>query len=163
MLSQLQHLNKKVNDNDDIVLLLNKLFISAMDVDLANQIWANNAIDKVVLDTLAAAKSSDVLPMKSILADWIFEDGLVFYQNQCYVPVDENLCRNIVRRYHDLQPMGHPGQFATLELVRRDYWWPGMASFVRNYVLGCAMCQQAKINTHPTVPLLMPIPAKKGA
>ena len=59
--------------------------------------------------------------------------------------------------------MGHPGQFATLKLVRRDYWWPGMASFVRNYVLGCAMCQQAKINTHPTVPPLMPIPAKKGA
>ena len=30
-----------------------------------------------------------------------------------------------------------------------------MASFVRNYVLRCAMCQQAKINTHPTVPPLI--------
>ena len=162
-LSRLQHLNREVNDNDNIVLLPDKMFISLMDVDLANRIRTSNATDKVVLDALAAAKSGNVLPMKSTLADWIFEDGLVFYQKRCYVPADENLHRDIVRRYHDPQPMGHPGQFATLELVRRDYWWPGMASFVRNYVLGCAMCQQAKINTHPTVPPLMPIPAKKGA
>ena len=104
-----------------------------------------------------------MLPMKSTFTDWIFKDGLVFYQKWCYVPADENLHRDIVKRYHDLRPMGHPDQFATLELVRRDYWWPGMASFVRNYVLECAMCQQAKINTHPTVPPLMPILAKKGA
>ena len=129
-LSRLQHLNQEVNDNDNIVLLPDKMFISLMDVDLANRIRTSNATDKVVLDALAAAKSDDVLPMKSTLADWIFEDGLVFYQKWCYVPADENLRRNIVRRYHDLQPMGHPGQFATLELVRRDYWWPGMASFV---------------------------------
>ena len=59
--------------------------------------------------------------------------------------------------------MGHPGQFGTLELLKRDYWWPGMAVFVRNYVAGCATCQQTKINTHPTVPPLMPIPAKSNA
>ena len=101
MLSQLQHLNKKVNNNDDIVLLSDKLFILVIDVDLANQIWTSNATDKVVLDALAAAKSGDVLPMKSTLADWIFEDGLVFYQKQCYVPADENLCRDIVKQYHN--------------------------------------------------------------
>lgn len=38
-----------------------------------------------------------------------------------------------------------------------------MAVFVWNYVHGCAVCQQTKINTHPTVPLLMPIPAKPHA
>ena len=79
ILSRLQHLNKEVNDNDDIVLLPDKMFISAMDVDLANQIQTSNATDKVVLDALAAAKSGDVLPIKSTLADWTFEDGLVFY------------------------------------------------------------------------------------
>ena len=92
-----------------------------MDVDLANQIRTSNATDKVVLDVLVAAKSGDVLPMKSTLTNWIFEKGLVFYQKQCYVPADKNLRRNIVKQYHDPQPMGHPGQFATLELVRRDF------------------------------------------
>lgn len=101
--------------------------------------------------------------MKSTLADWIFEDSLVFYQKQCYIPADENLRHDIIKQYHDPWPMGHPGQFTTLELIRRDYWWLGMTSFVCNYILECAMCQQAKINTHPTVPPLMLIPAKKGA
>ena len=34
-----------------------------------------------------------------------------------------------------------------------------MNTFVRQYVTGCAQCQQGKINTHPTVPPLSPIPA----
>lgn len=38
-----------------------------------------------------------------------------------------------------------------------------MPTFVKNYVHGCAVCQQTKINTHPTVPPLMPIPAEKNA
>jgi hypothetical protein len=53
--------------------------------------------------------------------------------------------------------MGHPGQFQTLELVRRDYWWPGMMVFIKNFVAGCALCQQMKVNTHPTTPPITPI------
>jgi transposase InsO family protein len=33
-----------------------------------------------------------------------------------------------------------------------------MRTFVKNYVKGCAFCQQFKINRHPTKPALMPIP-----
>ena len=32
-----------------------------------------------------------------------------------------------------------------------------MAVFICNYVDGCATCQQNKVNTHPTVPPLLPI------
>ena len=67
------------HDNDDIILLSDKLFILVMDIDLANQICTSKAMDKVVLDALAAAKLDDMLPIKSTLADWIFEDSLVFY------------------------------------------------------------------------------------
>jgi transposase InsO family protein len=38
-----------------------------------------------------------------------------------------------------------------------------MAVFVKNYVTGCALCQQNKVNTHPTTPPLMPIKADKDA
>ena len=43
------------------------------------------------------------------------------------------------------------------ELVQHDYWWPGLYSFVRNYVAGCTVCQQHKINRHPSNPPLQPI------
>ena len=162
-LSRLQHLNLEDNDNEAITLLPEHLFISVTDTELVDQIKAVHAKDQVVIDALAAAKEGTPLPMKSALSDWKFEDGLVFFRNRCYIPPDPDLRRKVVARYHDLRPMGHPGQYGTLQLMRRDYWWPGMPVFVRNYVQGCGICQQTKINTHPTVPPLMPIPAEPGA
>ena len=34
-----------------------------------------------------------------------------------------------------------------------------MSSFVRRFVAGCALCQQMKVNTHPTTPSLSPLPS----
>jgi hypothetical protein len=36
-----------------------------------------------------------------------------------------------------------------------------MQTFISNYVKGCALCQQIKINSHPTTPPLQPIYATK--
>lgn len=38
-----------------------------------------------------------------------------------------------------------------------------MAVFIKNFVEGCALCQQNKVNTHPTAPPLMPIKADEDA
>jgi len=37
-----------------------------------------------------------------------------------------------------------------------------MRTFVKNYVKGCATCQQFKINQNPTKPALMPIPGPES-
>jgi hypothetical protein len=52
--------------------------------------------------------------------------------------------------------MGHPGHFKTLEIVQRNFWWPGMSIFVKSYVDGCAICQETKNITHPTKLPLQP-------
>jgi len=36
-----------------------------------------------------------------------------------------------------------------------------MTVFVKNYIAGCAICQQMKINTHPSSPGLIPIKEQK--
>ena len=41
--------------------------------------------------------------------------------------------------------------------MQKDYWWLGMSTFLWRIILGCANCQAAKINTHPTVPGLSPL------
>ena len=38
-----------------------------------------------------------------------------------------------------------------LHRMQKDYWWPGMFTFLREFISGCANCQAAKENTHPTV------------
>ena len=58
---------------------------------------------------------------------------------------------------HDHKTAGHPGEAETLVSVERLYWWPGLRTFVQNYVKGCGVCQQYKINQSPSHPSYMPI------
>ena len=41
--------------------------------------------------------------------------------------------------------------------MQKDYWWPGMSTYLCRFIMGCADCQAAKVNTHPTVPGLSPL------
>ena len=93
----------------------------------------------------------------SRLTDWQVEAGILTYKGRVYVPADDSLQRTILERCHDHKSAGHPGFLKTCQLVAAEFWWPGLASFVRRYVEGCAKCQQNKANTHPTIPPLSPI------
>jgi hypothetical protein len=86
--------------------------------------------------------------------EWADEDGLILHHGEVYVPLDANLCHNIVN--HDLQIAGLPGRWKTHELVTRNYWWPGLGHYVAKYVKGCDRCNRMK--TFPSTPIrkLMP-------
>ena len=71
--------------------------------------------------------------------------------------MDQDLRRNIVSKYHDPLTAGHPGELETFNAVKEPYWWPGIQTFVKNYIKGCTPCQQYKINRKPTQTPLMPI------
>src|SRR5271163_2137008 len=145
------------NDNNDQTLLPDGLFINVIDEELGNLIKKTDQTDQVVQEALTALLNGGPFPLKSALSDWRIDNDLVFYKDRCYVPDNLELRRNIVKRYHNAIPVGHPGRLATQAIVQRDYWWPGMATFIRNYVDGCAVCQQNKINRHPVSPPLQPI------
>jgi hypothetical protein len=145
------------NDNEDMTLLPDELFMKVIDTETHSLLVTALMKDDLVKSAVEALKTGGIPPIKSALMDWKLEDGLLFFLGRCYVPPDEVLCKRIVERYHDTLPSGHPGQFQTLELIRCDYWWPGMTIFIKNYVTGCTTCQQMKVNTHLTVPPLSPI------
>uniref|UniRef100_A0A0W0F8T0 Reverse transcriptase-rnase h-integrase n=1 Tax=Moniliophthora roreri TaxID=221103 RepID=A0A0W0F8T0_MONRR len=113
--------------------------------------------------TLESLTTHGVPPIKSALSDWEVNDSLIWYKGRVYVPDDVVLRREITRTIHEGQPFGHPGQFGTLDLMQRDYWWPGMAKFVKSFVDGCAVCQQMKINTHLTKVGIQPLPSTPNA
>lgn len=149
----------KKNDNNDRVLLPEHLFVRIIDNELQTRFKEFAIKDQIFQAIHIALKTGTLPPIKSALSDWKEQDGMILFKNRCYVPADEQLRRDLIQRYHDTPVMGHPGRFKTLELLRRDYWWPGMHTMVSRYVEGCAACQQNKINTHPTTPPLNPIPA----
>ena len=76
----------------------------------------------------------------------------MLYKGLVYVPNNEELKRKVVHQFHD-NLMGHPGQWKTLELITREYYWPGMTEFVKAYIKGCAICQSTKIRPPVKVPL----------
>ena len=45
---------------------------------------------------------------------------------------------------NDMPIAGHGGQWKTVELVTRNYWWPGIMKEVKQYVEGCKQCQRMK-------------------
>ena len=46
------------------------------------------------------------------------------------------------------------GVFHTKAILEHDFWWLGLSTFVKHVIAGCAVCQQHKVNTHPTAPPL---------
>jgi hypothetical protein len=145
------------NDNEDMTLLPDDLFMKVINTETHSLLVAALMKDDLVKSAVEALKTGGIPPIKSMLTDWKLKDGLLFFLGRCYVPPNEVLHKRIIECYHDTLPSGHPGQFQTLELVQHNYWWPGMTIFIKNYVTGCATCQQMKVNTHPTVPPLSPI------
>jgi Integrase zinc binding domain len=93
--------------------------------------------DNLVNDMIKALKEKGTPPIKLLLSNWKVENGLLFFNDRCYVPDDTDLQRQLVEKYHYSLPGGHPGQWQTTELLWRDYWWPGMVTFVKNFVKGC--------------------------
>ena len=146
-------------DNANRVLLDPKYFriratrpgavTSLGDDDLRSRIKNCSERDKEVVSALQTILSSGPRSLAKGLQEWNEEDGLILFRGKVYVPKDTALRRDIVKRYHDTPIPGHPGRFETYELVSREFWWPGMSVFVRDYVDGCVTCQLTKTNTHP--------------
>ena len=62
------------------------------------------------------------------------EDGLVYMEGRIYVPNNKKVKEEILRENHDSVDVGHLGQQRMLELLKRNYWWPGLKEDVKRYV-----------------------------
>ena len=87
---------------------------------------------------------------------WREDNQIITFQGRICVPKDESLRGNIIKTHHDLPAAGHPGHYKTLELVSRNYFWPGKSREVKKYVQGCDMCQRTKIERRATAAPLQP-------
>ena len=65
-------------------------------------------------------------------------------EGKVYVPQDKELRAEIIWWHHDVPVAGHGGQWKTVELVTRNYWWPGVMRNIGRYVEGCDLCQKMK-------------------
>ena len=145
------------SDNVDITLLSDDLFIHAIDVALIDKISSSSSTDPLVISALQNLSVGSPLFPRSSLSDWCFSNSLLYFKNCLYIPAPA--CHDLVSSVHSSPAAGHSGFFRTYALLSRDYWWPGMSSFICHFIAGCTLCQQMKVNTHPTVLALSPLPS----
>ena len=69
---------------------------------------------------------------------------MVLKEGKIYVPKDMKLRAEIIWLHHDVPAARHGGQWKMVELVTRNYWWPGVIRDVGRYVEGCDLCQRMK-------------------
>ncbi len=55
---------------------------------------------------------------------------------------------SLLRSKHDDKHAGHRGAKATCQDILLRYWWPELASDVRDYVMACDVCQRTKTPTY---------------
>jgi hypothetical protein len=158
----------KDTDNEDMILLPDKLFqpttttIHLIDLDLQRKISNSNNLDTEAIEAIELLLEKGPTDMQRDLEDWTTEKfegkNVLFYQGKNYIPKDYELRREITSQFHDKISAGHPGEIETINAIKEHYWWPGMRSFIKNYVKGCGICQQFKINRNPSNPSYIPIP-----
>ena len=144
-------------DDETIIMLPDNMFVSLIATDLRDKIIIATKTDELATKIKDCLRKQSPPPLHTTLSDWSLIDEQVIYKGKSYVPTNTDLQKEIVTSFHDSLLAGHPGFFKTLHLIKEHYWWPGMTIFLKKYIDGCAICQQMKPNTHPTVAPLMPI------
>jgi len=91
------------------------------------------------------------------LCQW--KDEYLWHQGKIWVPKEEGIRTNLIRRHHDMPQAGHRGTAKTRELLKRKYYWPHMRDTIKQYVKNCDICQRTKVVRHAPYGLMKPTEA----
>ena len=80
----------------------------------------------------------------------------MYKERKVYVPKNEKLRAEIIRLHHNMPVREHGRQWKTVELVTRNFWWPGITKERKWYMEGCDVCQWNKNHTEQPAGKLMP-------
>ena len=101
---------------------------------LADKIKDSSSSDLLVLQAIHQMEKE--LPFFNRLKaeDWTFNDRRLYYKTCLYVP--ESAHHDLVTAAHSSFKGGHGSHLCTIALLSKDYWWPGLFTYVWNYVSG---------------------------
>jgi Integrase zinc binding domain len=129
-LSQQPDLCPQGIDNEDVIVLPEHLFVNLIDMELQKKIVNATNMDYDAVEAIKELLERGPKEVKKDLVDWEVEgfegENVLFYKGRNYVPINVELQRKIVQRYHDNLTAGHPGELQTFNAVKEHYWWPGL-------------------------------------
>jgi len=126
-----------------------EVVVEGPEVELVEKIKKARSKDEDVVRVVEEMKRAGVKELRG--NKWKIEGDLMLKEGKVYVPKDEELRVEIIQLHHDVPAAGYGGRWKTVELVTRNYWWPGVTRDVGKYVEGCDLCQRMKNRTEEPV------------
>jgi hypothetical protein len=74
-----------------------------------------------------------------------------------WIPNDKTLVCQILESEHNTKIASHMGLNKTIELIRRNFWWPKMDERIIDFVRSCTQCQKDKVAHYQPYGLLHPL------
>ena len=111
----------------------------------------------LVQDPVAAKYLTDLPPPYSASPS-----GFLLHNLRIYVPDFKSLRLRLMQLKHDHPTAGHFGFVKTLDLIRREFYWPNLRSDVTEFCRTCLTCPRAKAPRHKPYGHLkqLPIPLR---
>ena len=105
------------NDNEDVTMLPDNLFINLIDLDLQKCITNCKDMDQDATEALMLLLEQKPATLKNNLEDWTLEKvdnkNVLFFKGKNYIPQDNNLRWDITKMFHDHETAGHPRELET--------------------------------------------------
>jgi hypothetical protein len=129
--------------------------------ELRSQILKLYSEDPDVATIFSALKDPKLATsrLKSLLSRYSLdpETKMLLFNNRVYIPQNTKIKLDILNLFHDSPVSGHPGRAKTLELVSRQFFWPGIRRFVNRYVFNCPICRRSKPSRQEPSGHLLPL------
>jgi hypothetical protein len=113
-LSQRPDLCPQGTDNENVIVLPEHLFVNLIGMELQKKIANAKNMDYDTAEAIKKLFEQGPREVKKDLMDWEVEEfegeNILFYKGKNYVPINAEIRREIVQRYHDHLTVGHPGE-----------------------------------------------------
>ena len=83
-----------------------------------------------------------------MLSQNLFVNMVSSINNKVFIEDNPKMRRQILQEIHDSPVGGHLRISNTWNLINHHYYGPRLCKFIKNYVKGCAKCQESKVITH---------------
>ena len=134
---------------DNWIRSMYEVVVEGPEVELVEKIKKARSKDKNVVRIVEEIKKAGVKKLRG--NEWRVEGDLMLKEGKVYVLKDKELRVEIIQLYHDVPVAEHGERWKMVELVMRNYWWPGVMRDVGKYVEGCDLCQRMKNRTEEPV------------
>jgi len=147
----------QLGENEEALLTCHVMAVKASQVEESS--WSKEILEAGLLDQhwLGIRNALNTGQDYPGLQHNGIEDEMVTYERRIYIPDSNALKLKVAHQCHDAKVAGHFGRDKTLDLMERNFHWPNMEEWVRNYVRTCDACQCNKTARHKKHGKLVPL------